>query len=184
MEILDVVDENGIPTGETVARDTAHKKGIRHRTAHVWIVRKRSNNEIEVLLQKRSRNKDSYPGCFDISSAGHIPAGEEIIPSALRELKEELGLQVLAQDLIFCGNRTFFHKEIFHGSPFLDSQFSAVYLLVCDRDAESMKIQKEEIEEVVWIDLEIAMNAVKHDTISHCIALEELLMVERACSSI
>ena len=32
-EYLDIVDENGIPTGETVERETAHAKGIRHRTA-------------------------------------------------------------------------------------------------------------------------------------------------------
>ncbi len=39
-ELLDIVDENGKPTGETVERKTAHSEGIRHRTAHVWIVRK------------------------------------------------------------------------------------------------------------------------------------------------
>ena len=39
MELLDVVDENGIPTGETVERSIAHAKGIRHRTSHVWLLR-------------------------------------------------------------------------------------------------------------------------------------------------
>lgn len=38
MELLDIVDENGCPTGETVERETAHRKGIRHRTSHVWLV--------------------------------------------------------------------------------------------------------------------------------------------------
>ena len=42
MELLDVVDENGIPTGETVERSIAHAKGIRHRTSHVWLLRRRS----------------------------------------------------------------------------------------------------------------------------------------------
>ena len=74
MELLDVVDENGIPTGETVERSIAHAKGIRHRTSHVWLLRRRSEG-VEVLLQKRSDNKDSFPGCYDTSSAGHIPAG-------------------------------------------------------------------------------------------------------------
>ena len=57
MELLDIVDENGKPTGETVERKTAHSEGIRHRTAHVWIVRK-SDEGAEVLLQKRAMNKD------------------------------------------------------------------------------------------------------------------------------
>ena len=37
MELLDIVDEKGNPTGETVPREVAHREGIRHRTAHVWI---------------------------------------------------------------------------------------------------------------------------------------------------
>ena len=74
MEILDIVDKNGIPTGKTVDRETAHAQGIPHRTSHVWIVR-RKGKKLQVLLQKRSEQKDSYPGCYDISSAGHIPAG-------------------------------------------------------------------------------------------------------------
>jgi len=64
MELLDIVDENGKPTGETVERKTAHSEGIRHRTAHVWIVRK-SDEGAEVLLQKRAMNKDSFPGRYD-----------------------------------------------------------------------------------------------------------------------
>lgn len=40
MELIDIVDEVGNPTGETVERNIAHTNGIRHRTAHVWIMRK------------------------------------------------------------------------------------------------------------------------------------------------
>ena len=84
MEMLDIVDENGIPTGQTVERILAHTEGIRHRTSHVWIAREKDGG-IQILLQKRSDSKDSYPGCYDISSAGHIPAGQDFIPSALRD---------------------------------------------------------------------------------------------------
>ena len=73
-EMLDIVDENGLPTGQAVPRTVAHAKGLRHRTSHVWIVRKK-NGAVQVLLQMRCAAKDSYPGCYDISSAGHIPAG-------------------------------------------------------------------------------------------------------------
>jgi len=97
MEILDVVDETGAPTGETVERTEAHREGVRHRTSHVWIARNR-NGRIQLLLQKRCMQKDSFPGCYDISSAGHIPAGEEYIPSAIRELKEELNVTVQESD--------------------------------------------------------------------------------------
>ena len=106
MELLDIVDEKGNPTGETVPREVAHREGIRHRTAHVWIFRRRGG-VVQILLQKRSDNKDSDPGCYDISSAGHIPAGSDYIPSAVRELKEELGVDMNGDELIYCGQRRF-----------------------------------------------------------------------------
>lgn len=76
MEYLDIVDEQGQPTGEIISRTLAHTKGIRHRTAHIWIVR-RKNEHFQVLMQKRAMSKDSFPGKYDTSSAGHIQAGDE-----------------------------------------------------------------------------------------------------------
>lgn len=113
MEILDICDELGNPTGKTVERKIAHQQGILHRTAHVWILRKKEN-KIQILLQKRSEQKDSFPGCYDISSAGHIPAGDNYGQSAVRELKEELGIVVRESELIDCGNRRFHFEKIFH----------------------------------------------------------------------
>ena len=75
MEIFDVIDKDGNPTGETVTREQAHTEGIPHRTAHIWILRKKEGR-VQVLLQKRAMNKDSFPGMFDTSSAGHIQAGK------------------------------------------------------------------------------------------------------------
>ena len=115
MEILDICDELGNPTGKTVEREIAHQQGILHRTAHVWILRKKEN-KIQILLQKRSEQKDSFPGCYDISSAGHIPAGDNYGQSAVRELKEELGIVVRESELIDCGNRRFHFEEIFLAS--------------------------------------------------------------------
>ena len=111
-EYFDIVDENGNPTGETIERKEAHRKGILHRTAHVWIARRR-NDRVELLLQKRCQDKDSFPGCYDISSAGHIPAGADYIESALRELKEELGIDATGDMLQECG----FHRMHFDDVP-------------------------------------------------------------------
>ena len=80
MEYIDIVDEQGNPTGEKVERSIAHSQGIRHRTAHIWIVRK-VNGRYQVLMQKRAMNKESFPGMFDTSSAGHIQAGDEPLES-------------------------------------------------------------------------------------------------------
>lgn len=61
MEFFDIVDEKGIPTGETIERTQAHEKGVRHRTAHIWIVREQ-DGKAQLLLQKRSAEKDSFLG--------------------------------------------------------------------------------------------------------------------------
>ena len=71
MELFDICDEQGNPTGDIVERSEAHEKGICHRTAHIWIAKK-ENDRYKVLLQKRSMDKDSFPGRYDTSSAGHI----------------------------------------------------------------------------------------------------------------
>ena len=92
MELFDICDEQGNPTGDKVERSEAHAKGICHRTAHIWIA-KQENGRYKVLLQKRSMDKDSFPGRYDTSSAGHIQAGDEPMESALRELGEELGIK-------------------------------------------------------------------------------------------
>ena len=44
-EYLDIVDEKGNPTGETVERSLAHGEGIRHRTAHLWLIRRKEGSE-------------------------------------------------------------------------------------------------------------------------------------------
>lgn len=176
MEILDVVDEQGKPTGQVIDRIKAHEQGILHRTAHVWIVRKK-NDRVQILLQKRSDNKDSYPGCYDISSAGHIPAGIDFIPSALRELQEELGVTVKKDDLIFCGQRRFHFEETFHGKLFRDNQVSNVYLLWLDQEEDTFLLQKEEVSEVKWFDFTECMEAVRENRIPHCIYPEELEMI-------
>ena len=110
-EFLDIVNAKGEPTGQVVARDTAHENGIWHRTSHVWLVR-RKNGTVQILLQKRTEMK-SFPGCYDISSAGHIPAGEDFVTSALRELKEELGVTAKTEELIFCGDRKIVSDDVF-----------------------------------------------------------------------
>ena len=182
MELLDIVDEKGVPTGKTVTRETAHREGIRHRTSHVWILRKH-DGKIQVLLQKRSINKDSYPGCYDISSAGHIPAGEGFSGSALRELQEELGVCAAEEELIYCGQRRFECREMFHGQEFLDDQVSNIYALWKDMDETEFTLQKSEVDSVRWLDWKNCIDLVKAGKAPNCIWLKELDMVAEAVNT-
>ena len=172
-ERLDVVDGYGFPTGQVVSRGEAHAKGIRHRTAHVWLVR-RKNGGLEILLQKRSREKDAYPGCYDISSAGHVPAGSDYLSSAIRELREELGIQADARELHYCGRRWVYQEGFFHGRPFVDNQVSQVYYLWRDVEPEQLTLQEAEVESVSWMELEQCRAWVATGPTDTCIAAEEL----------
>jgi isopentenyldiphosphate isomerase len=178
MEMLDIVDENGSPTGQTVERSIAHEKGIRHRTSHVWLARMH-NGKCQILLQKRCATKDSFPGCYDISSAGHIPAGVDYIPSALRELYEELGIKASEEELMPCGRRYIHYERTFYGKPFIDSQVTNVYLLWRDLEPEKFNLQKSELDSVMWMELEECIKSVDEGSIPNCIMPEELQMVKK-----
>lgn len=176
MEFLDIVDENGLPTGETVEREDAHRRGIRHRTSHVWLFRER-NGKVQLLLQKRSLNKESFPGCYDISSAGHVPAGDDYLESALRELKEELGVDALAQELVCCGTRQFETRETFNGREFWENQISKVYVLHRDMEEADFTVQREEVDSVLWMDFVKCLDMAENGSEPNCIKVEELKLI-------
>jgi len=178
MELLDIVDLRGEPTGDTVERETAHAEGIRHRTSHVWIYRK-DKGQLQLLLQLRCKEKDSYPGCYDISSAGHIPAGASFEESAIRELREELGIEAKPEALVPCGLLNIHSDSEFHGRPYHDRQITKVFVLRLDGLEEAdFTPQESEIESVMWIGYEECKEAVRSSTIPHCIHMHELEMLE------
>lgn len=153
MEYFDVCDENGNPTGEVVARDKAHREGVRHRTAHVWVVR-RNAGRWEALLQKRSAGKDSFPCKYDTSSAGHIRAGDEPLESALRELREELGIRATPDQLYFAGTFDIRYEKEFHGHIFRDNELACVYVYMEPVDIDALTLQSDEVERVDWFDVD------------------------------
>ena len=178
MELLDIVDENGKPTGETVERKIAHSEGIRHRTAHVWIVRK-SDEGAEVLLQKRAMNKDSFPGRYDTSSAGHIQAGDEPEESAIRELHEELGIKASVDDLQFVDTFVIQYEKEFYGKMFKDSEIAFVYVYTKPVNIDELTLQKEELDGVEWFNLEYVYEECRKHNQKFCAPVCGLEIVRR-----
>ncbi len=182
LELFDIIDETGRPTGQVRERSLVHLYGDRHRTSHIWIVRpsKTKKEGFDVLLQKRANGKESFPGCYDISSAGHVPAGCGFLSSALRELEEELGITVTEDKLQFIDFHDATIQTHFYGKPFHNHEYSAIYLLNQDIPISSMTLQEEEIESVLWMDYEDCLEAIKENRIEHCIFLEEFEMLKGA----
>ena len=88
-EIFDVVDEHDEVTGQAT-RGEVHAQGLLHRAVHVLVFNKRG----DILLQQRSMLKDAHPGVWDSSVSGHLDAGEAYETAAVRELAEEMGIDV------------------------------------------------------------------------------------------
>lgn len=178
LELLDERDQGGEATGRVRARFLMHRYGDLHGTSHVWIVRANGRSGFDLLLQKRSADKDAFPGCYDISSAGHIPAGGDYLESALRELREELGIEAAPEELQYVG----LHEETdcaeFYGKPFRNHEISRVYVYGKPVDAEKLLLQAEEVESVMWMDYEDCLLGMREGTLKNCLNERELQMVK------
>lgn len=176
MELFDILEEDGSRSGLIRERGVAHREGSLHPTVHVWIVRRRKDG-CDILLQKRSAGKDSYPGCYDISSAGHVSAGEEMLPSALRELWEELGIAAEEKDLCYIGQNRVKRDSIFHGRTFRDYEQSSIYVCELPLEISALRLQESEVEEVIWMDYQVCMQQILDGTLPNCICEEEFRML-------
>jgi isopentenyldiphosphate isomerase len=90
-EIFDIVNERDEVVGQNTRREV-HARKLWHRAVHVLVF----NSRGEVFLQKRSMQKDTAAGLWDSSSSGHLDTGEDYDVCAVRELREELGLEIKA----------------------------------------------------------------------------------------
>lgn len=138
-ELLDIVDEENNLTGEVKPRSVVHGNGLWHRVAHTHVI----NPDGMLLVHKRSLFKDLSPGKWDFGSGGHVASGENPEPTALKELKEELGLAVFMSNLF----ERKFHKESFGGC----SAFIKRYTYLYDGDISKLSFDDGEIEEVKWM---------------------------------
>ncbi|SKC00624.1 8-oxo-dGTP diphosphatase [Lachnospiraceae bacterium] len=184
LELFDILNEDGTVSGAVEERNVAHRLGLLHGTVHTWIVRHNDKSGYDVLLQKRSMRKDSHPGEYDISSAGHISAGDEPMESARREMQEELGIlpeegalrEIGLHRGKFSGN---FGKN-FHDKIFKDREISHVYIYDRPVDISELKLQESEVESVMWMDWAECRQAIIEKTVPNCVYLDEFEQIGRA----
>ena len=143
MEFIDVLDERRNKVGIVRNRELVYKNGDWHKTVHIWLI----NSKNELLIQKRAKDKQTFPNLWAISIAGHVISGETSIEAALREIKEEIGIDVNPNDLklIFTIKRI---QEYKNGFLHVHDD---VYLFKYDLDLYNTKIQKEELTDIRFI---------------------------------
>jgi len=137
-ELLDTYDINGNFVG-VQTREFCHTKdaGVYHKPVGIWI----KNSKGQILVQRRSITKRQNPGRWDMPSAGHTLAGDTTLETCVRETYEELGVKTKAEDFKFL--KMWGAKE--------DWELLEIYLLNLDIDIEDITLQKEEVEEVKWL---------------------------------
>jgi isopentenyldiphosphate isomerase len=86
-DIFDVVNERD-QVIDRKPRSMVHRLGLLHRAVHVLVF----NSRGQIFLQKRSMKKDRQPGLWDSSASGHVDSGEDYDTTAVREVREEIGL--------------------------------------------------------------------------------------------
>lgn len=137
-------------TGEVITRDEAHRTGVWHGAFHCFILSTRDSRG-QALFQKRSARKKIAPNKFDVSVGGHYAAGEDAQDAGPREIREELGLDVLFTDLLPLGRRVFVYC---FDSGVREYEFQDVFMLVRDIRPDALVLQREEVDAVLEMDLE------------------------------
>ncbi len=146
MEYIDIVDkETGKNTGTNKPKPEVHKNGLWHRTVHIWFV----NSKNEIMLQHRSPKMENYPDCWDISCAGHISSGEDATTGALREIKEEIGLNLPVDKLNMIGETI--QQAVLNNETYFDNEYNNVYLVKADLDINQLQMQESEVKNLRWI---------------------------------
>lgn len=94
-ELIDVLDEDGNKIGKIETRAKVHEKGLWHRIIVVSFIDRNGH----LLMQQRAFDKESNPGKWDVSAAGHVSSGQTSIEAAVREVAEELGIEITEKEL-------------------------------------------------------------------------------------
>ena len=158
-ELWQLYGEDAQPlTNLGATKNDALSRALLHGASHVWMWRIR-DGIIEVLLQKRASNKRTWPNKLDISAAGHIDLGETPLEVAIRETKEEIGIDVQGNDLKqFALHKTYLVAE--DGS--IENEFQWLYSIKIDGH-QDFTLQESEVDSLRWVSLDEIQKNYKND---------------------
>lgn len=148
MELIEIIDENRISECYSEEQD---QKCI-HKEICVFVI----NQQNQILLQKRSANKKSYPNKWALLT-GHVEEQERFKDAALREIKEEIGIEIKEEELYPFAKRKYITSEDHY-------ELTYFFYVTCSLQKEAFTIQEEELSEVKWFNISDVINRVnEHD---------------------
>lgn len=138
---IQIVNEEGEPLGVAESPFAAIEAGQIRLLSRVVIADGKGN----FLLQKRAKNMQMYPACWDTAASGHVDEGETAEDAAYRELEEEIGIQTSLQLV------TEYHTDLFIERYKLHfKSYSLVYRGTFTGDINTLKLQPDEVAGVEW----------------------------------
>jgi len=133
-ELMDVYDNNRLPTDKTRQRGDTQRAGEYFLVVMVLIF----NSKGEMLIQKRQSHLGWHPDKWTMTAGGGVLAGETPAQAAARELCEELGIT-----MNFDGQRPNF--TLTQGTAFMD-----YFLVTADIDLTTLNVPNREVAAVKW----------------------------------
>lgn len=147
MELWDIYDKYGNPTGRTMEKGSSIKGEEYHLAMEAWIV----NSEKKILIQRRSRQCEILPGIWG-HTTGRILAGETSAAGCVREIEEELGIQVSGEEIRFI--QRIIREDSYH-------MIWDVYIVKKDIPLSSVRLQEQEVARVNWVSPEELKSLIK-----------------------
>lgn len=139
---IQIVDQNNNPTGSATKQE-AWRDGLIHRVVRISIL----DSDGRLLVQKRSLQKELFPGRWDNSAAGHVDVGETYEQAALRELHEELGIEGI--ELQILGD---YYVEVTDDWRIM-KRFTRAYKIILEGPLSSFELSEDEVESTEWMEI-------------------------------
>jgi len=131
-EILDIVNDQDEVIGQA-ERDEVHRIGLVCRLAYVCFY----TADREIILQKRSTTKKNDPGKLTTTVSGHVASGQDYLEAAVREILEETGIEVEANDLTSIG---VIRADYVQGD-YLSNAMRGLFSCQFDGDVSDLKVE-------------------------------------------
>lgn len=154
-ETVDVLDEFGRFTGKLEKLSVCHSKGLWHRAVFGLIV----NENGDILLQQRSKEKKLWPGKWDITVGGHVKSGELGKDAIIRETKEELGLEIVEKEIDFLVSST----SRYNNNGYINNHYDECFIIKKEVNLNELKLQETEVSDIRFFPKKDILDRINND---------------------
>jgi len=133
-DILNIVDDDDKIIDQE-PREKIHAQGLLHREIHVYFI---TPNK-EVIFQHRAKDKDTFPDLLDATVGGHVEIGDSYEQAAVKETKEETGIEIKVSDLILINKIKKYSED--KSTDKINNVFNSRYAYIYRGDVKDLKIE-------------------------------------------